>query len=253
MLLSTSPLSAATLLQNGSVLIFNGNAQVGATFLNWLCNQPGAPTASCGSTSGNIAVASSTGTFTAFNGDFGYIKDLTEAGQPIQNAPFATLANFITFVNALNAPLSNITLDLYEIPVGTDTPSSDCVGVNHCTPTSPAFVNANNPGGLSAFNLDYNSIANSTTASFSFFGTVHDNVPGDSPNTANYVGTFSEPISNITPAQLFATIKQGGSVTAAYGQQGSLTLTLVPEPVTLSLVGAGLLGLGVWGRKRQRD
>ena len=255
MLLLTSPLSATTLLQNGSVLIFNGNAQVGATFLNWLCNQPGAPTASCGSTSGNIAVASSTGTFAAFNGQFGYIKDISEAGQPIQNVPFATLANFITFVTALNVPLSNITLDLTEIPEGTDTPSATCTGAaaSHCTPTNPAFVNANNPGGLSAFNLDYNSTVNSTTASFTFLGIVHDNVAGDSPNTASFAGTFSEPISNTTPAQLLATIGSGGTVTAAYGQQGSLTITLIPEPVTLSLVGAGLLGFGVWGRRRRRS
>jgi hypothetical protein len=225
------------------MLVFNGNAQVGATFLNWLCTQPGAPTGGCGTTSGNIAVASSTGTFAALNGDFGYIKDISEAGQPIQNVPFATLANFITFVTSSNAALPNITLDLTELPTGTDTQSSTCAGLNHCTPTSPAFVNANNPGGVSGFNLDYNASVNSTTASFTFFGIVHDNVAGDSPNTATFAGTFSEPISNTTPQQLLAAIATGGTVTAAFGQQGTLTLQTIPEPQTTALVLGGLLVL----------
>jgi len=242
-LIFTAPLSATTLLTNGSMLVFNGNAQVGATFLNWLCTQPGAPIAGCGATSGNIAVASSTGTFAALNGDFGYIKSISEAGQPIQNVPFATLANFITFVTGSNAALPNITLDLTQISEGTDTQSSTCAGVNHCTPTNPAFVNANNPGGVSGFNLDYNSAVNSTTASFTFFGIVHDNVPGDSPSTATFAGTFSEPISNSTPQSLLAVIAGGGTVSAAYGQQGTLTLQLVPEPQTTALVLGGLLVL----------
>jgi len=250
-LIFTAPLSATTLLTNGSMLVFNGNAQVGATFLNWQCTQPGAPTGGCGTTSGNIAVASSTGTFAALNGDFGYIKDINEAGQPIQNVPFPTLANFITFVTGANAPLPNITLDLTELPEGTDTQSSTCAGLNHCTPTSPAFINANNPGGVSGFNLDYNAAVNSTTASFTFFGIVHDNVAGDSPNTAAFAGTFSEPISNTTPQQLLAAIATGGTVTAAFGQQGTLTLQLVPEPETTALVLGGLLVLlGRFGMRR---
>lgn len=242
-LIFTAPLSATTLLTNGSTLTFNGNAQVGATFLNWLCTQPGAPTGGCGTTSGNIAVASSTGTFAALNADFGYIKDISEAGQPIQNVPFTTLANFITFVTGANASLPNITLDLTELPEGTKTQSSTCAGVNDCTPTNAAFVNANNPGGVSAFNLDYNgSLVNSTTASFSFIGIVHDNVPGDSPSTASFVGTFSETISNSTPQSLLAMIGTG-TVTSAFGQQGTLTLQLVPEPQTTALVLGGLLVL----------
>jgi hypothetical protein len=237
----TAPLSATTLLTNGSTLIFNGNAQVGATFLNWLCNQPGAPTAGCGSTAGNIAVASSTGTFAALNGDFGYIKDINEAGQPVQNVPFPTLANFITFVTSSNVALPNITLDLTELPEGTDTQSATCAGLSHCTPTSAAFVNPNNPGGVSAFNLDYNSTVNSTTASFSFMGIVRDNVPGDNPSMAAFTGTFSEPIANTTPQELLATIANGGTVTAAYGEQGSLTINTVPEPGTTALVLGGVL------------
>jgi len=247
----TAPLSATTLLTNGSTLVFNGNAQVGATFLNWLCTQPGAPTGGCGSTSGNIAVASSTGTFASLNGDFGYIKDISEAGQPIQNVPFATLANFITFVTGANVPLPNITVDLTQLPEGTDTQSATCAGINHCTPTNAAFVNANNPGGVSGFNLDFNAAANSTTASFTFFGIVHDNVPGDSPNTATFVGTFAEPVPNSTPQSLLAIIANGGTINQAYGETGTLTIQTVPEPATTALVlGGVLLLLGKVGMRR---
>jgi hypothetical protein len=247
----TAPLSATTLLTNGSTLVFNGNAQVGATFLNWLCTQPGAPTGGCGSTSGNIAVASSTGTFASLNGDFGYIKDISEAGQPIQNVPFATLANFSTFVTGANVPLPNITVDLTQLPEGTDTQSATCAGINHCTPTNAAFVNANNPGGVSGFNLDFNAAANSTTASFTFFGIVHDNVPGDSPNTATFVGTFAEPVPNSTPQSLLAIIANGGTINQAYGETGTLTIQTVPEPATTALVlGGVLLLLGKVGMRR---
>ena len=250
-LISIAPLSATTLLTDGSTLIFDGNAQVGATFLNWLCTQPGAPTGGCGASAGNIAVASSTGTFAPLNGDYGYIKDISEAGQPVQNVPFATLTNFITFVTGANVPLGNITLDLTELPEGTDTQSATCAGINHCTPTSPAFINANNPGGISGFNLDYNSTANSTTASFTFFGIVHDNVPGDSPSTASFIGTFAEPVPNSTPQSLLAIIANGGTITQAYGETGTLTIEVVPEPQTTALVLGGLLVLlGKVGMRR---
>ena len=240
---------AGTLLQSGSNLVFTGNATVGALALTWLCNAPGGP-ASCPSGTGDFGVASSTGTFAPYNGTFGFIKNINEGSQPIQNAPFGTLSNFIVF-----AQDNNITLDMWEIPEGTNTPSIDCTGAaaTHCTPQSAFYVNANNPSGLSAFNLDYNSAANATVASFSFFGTVHDNVAGDSPNTASYIGTFSQSIAGQTPAQVLAAFNQGGSLTKGYSQNGQLTIAAVPEPATLTILGAGLLGLGLLGRRVQKS
>lgn len=134
------PSMATTLLQDGSSLVFTGDATVSAISLSWSCNQPG--DSPCAAGTGDFSVGSSTDTFATYNGTFGRIMNITEAGQPIQNTPFATLADFITFLKN-----TNITLDLTEIPEGTDPTSATCTGSNHCTPTNAAYANANNPGG----------------------------------------------------------------------------------------------------------
>ncbi len=239
------PSMATTLLQDGSSLVFTGDATVSAISLSWSCNQPG--DSPCAAGTGDFSVGSSTDTFATYNGTFGRIMNITEAGQPIQNTPFATLADFITFLKN-----TNITLDLTEIPEGTDPTSATCTGSNHCTPTNAAYANANNPGGLSAFNLDYNTTSNTTTASFSFLGIVHDNVGGDSPNAASFVGSFAEPIIGLNPEQVLAELADGGTLTKGYGENGTLTISMTPEPMTLSLMGVGLVGVGLIGRRRRQ-
>jgi len=240
------PSMAGTLLSSGSSLIFTGDATVGAISLSWLCNAPLGPS-TCPAGTGDFGVASSTGTFAPYNGGFGFIANISEAAQPIQNMPFTPLPDFITFV--LN---TNINLTLTELPEGTDTPSANCVGVNHCTPTNAAYVNANNPDGLSAFNLDYDPTTNTTTVGFSFLGIVNDTVPGDNPNMGSYIGSFSEPIVGENPAQVLAVIADGGTITQGYGEDGTLTITATPEPMSLSLMGVGLLGLGFARRRRAK-
>jgi hypothetical protein len=177
--------------------------------------------------------------------------NIGEAGQPIQDTPFTELTDFITFVAN-----NNITLNLDELPEGTNTPSATCgtdaSPVMHCTPTNPVYVNANNPLGLSPFNLDYNPVTNETTASFAFLGTVNDNVAGDNPASGSYVGGFSEPLQGFTPADVVAALSNPGFITSGYGENGTLTITLTPEPMTLSLMGLGLLGIGLIGRRKQK-
>jgi len=222
-------------LISGSQLNINGDGVVGATFLNWSCNQAGGP-ASCPAGSGDFAVDSSTNTFAPYSGTFGFIKNLNNSTQPL-NTTFS-LPNFITFV--LN---SNEAIDLSFIPLGTDTPSTTCAGLSHCTPMVGALVTAANPLGLSSFNLDGN--ATGTAATFGIFGTIRDSDGSSAPLS----GTFTAQFNNQTPQGVLALFSGApNGLNSTYS--ANLSFTVTPEPMTFSLMGIGLLGLGLLGRRR---
>jgi hypothetical protein len=64
------------------------------------------------------------------------------------------------------------------------------------------------------------------------------------PNQA-YMGVFSATFAGTTVAQLI------GQLPKATSFSGTVTLTPVPEPVTSLLMGAGLLGVGLFARRRR--
>jgi len=80
-------------------------------------------------------------------------------------------------------------------------------------------------------------------------------VSGDAINLAtleetDMTGAFSTQINNTTLQAILATIGGGGSITNSYS--ANFSTTAIPEPTTISLFGAGLIGLGLLQRRRAK-
>jgi hypothetical protein len=233
-LLLLAPTSGFAGLINNSLLNVSGDALAGAASITWQCDLPG-DVACPAAGHGDFATTSSTGSFAQYNGTFGLIANINQAAQPL-NTPFS-LPRFMTF--DLN---NDIMIELNFIPLGTDTVSSTCAGLQHCTPQNNAFITPTNPGGLSAFNLDQQGV--NTAATFSIVGKVHQLSSGQ---TGDLNGLFTSQFANMTPQQVLAALGQSNST---YSSNLSLVLTTtVPEPGTTALMLGGLLVLAGASRR----
>ena len=224
-------------------LSMTGDVTIGATFLDWLCNQ--SSDSPCLGTAGDFFITSpSTGSFAQYLGNpvpnsYGKIQDLSNVSQPL-NTLFSDPL-WITF--NLN---SSINLELTFIPLGNDTTSTTCAGLNHCTPTNAALITPSDPGGLSAFNLDYNGV--STALSFGLSGIVHDTTD---TSTAPFIGIFTAQFAGENPQQVLASLTSG--LTSSYSANLVLEVApaTVPEPATISFLIIGFMGMGLIGRQRR--
>jgi len=164
----------------------------------------------------------------------GAIKDLL--GGPVVGA--ISLANFLSGF----ALAPNIAFDLTFINPGIYTPAScgaaPAVGQT-CTPPGSPFnlSNISSGGSISAI------------ASIGLAGTVRNTTTGE---VSAFTGTLSTQVDRTSYQAILAQLSApGGSFSTSYS--GSFTVTAIPEPATLGLMGFALLGLGIFQRRRSRS
>ena len=226
---------------SGNLSIGGSSAQVGATFLNFVCNTD--LTASCPSGYGNFTITPpATGSFVPFLGSEGFISNLTQATAPI-NQPFS-LPNFVTIDSIVPA---EIALDLTFIFTGVGGQASCLLPPapgQTCTPAIPALVTASNPLGLSPFTLANTQTGSSAT--FSVAGSARNVLTGE---ISSFTGIFTAQFNEFYQ-QYLGTIATGGTITNSYSATFQATLLPVPEASTVTMLVGGLLLLGGMLRRK---
>jgi len=164
------------------------------------------------------------------------ITALNSTSQPVGNSTFFSDPNFITFQVSDNLP----SLTLTNIPAGVDG-SSQCnlpaAPGETCTPIIP-----NPPGGLSPFSFQDTNTG--STAAFSFVGITAD---GKTAWTATLTSQFNPQSYQTVLANL-----NSPTFSVSNGFSGTVSFTQLPEPGTFAMMGAGLLFLGIGGKRLRR-
>jgi PEP-CTERM motif len=88
---------------------------------------------------------------------------------------------------------------------------------------------------------------NGSTASFDINGFVYDTTHASRTQIS---GLFSATFAGTTVAQLLAMAAAGTTIPTPYS--ATFTITAVPEPISLFLMGAGLMGAGLVARRKVR-
>jgi hypothetical protein len=225
--ISVAPASAVPIFGQ---LSFTGTATVSATQVDW---EEFAATVEAGE--GNFGLTTpSTGYFAGIDVPIptrqGDIIDLTPANPP-------PLANFLHQFITGNARFDDLSFTLEGLTVPA---VGVCTGAEAVGDSCVAFAG-------SPFLLTRTDVG--TGVLFDVFGFFLDPTEPDGfPNDA--VGRFSASVVGSTPNDIRLTILGGGNVTAPYG--ATFTAVPIPEPVSLTLLGTGLLGVALRARRKKR-
>jgi len=223
------------------------DATVGAAFLNW-CTA--ANTSACsnglgGGTFGNFTLSLGTGSFVPLNGG-GNTNTITDLNNT--NAKPGNTNDNVNFISLTG--LGAFTISLQIVGLGTGgtaacgslpAPGQTCTPVINGVQSAFTLTNSQPPsGGITS------------TAQLLVSGTASDGNPADN-------STWFGIVSNNFPfpyQSLLSAISAGGTntgvVDAPWTGSFNFSAAVVPEPMTMSLVGVGLLGLGIFGRRKLR-
>jgi hypothetical protein len=179
------------------------------------------------------------------NDNTGDTLDLPAGPFPVENF----LSNFTT-PNPEYDDLS-FTLEGFALPVVPVCGTPDGTGVAGDQAGESCVAFAGSP-----FTLTMGANEISTDINFNVFGSFVDPTfggDGDDGSLNDATGLYTANISNMTPAQIQATIAGGGSVSSSFSAQFNAEAVPVPEPVTLALTGFGMAAVGYRLRRRRQS
>jgi hypothetical protein len=194
--------------------------------------QEGALTAlAANSTTGFVDIANGTA-----YGDF-TIESLTGSGSPLFAVPYLDLSTF----DVTTSLTSSATLTIMLTETGLTLPSSPL-------PVNSAFIGILN-GVTSETISSYYDASNTAYGTAASLGTTTFTTAGS--NSTNQSGTITAPGLFSETEIIVATFGPTNGSTASLNSSALITSS-APEPVSMGVVGAGLMGVGLIGFRRRK-
>lgn len=219
------PASAAPIT---GILNFTGAVRVTATTIDWV---------PLGGTEGDL--------FTTFPGT-DYFSQIylptsgvnTGDSLDLTTATVLPLSNFLNDFQTPFAKYNDLSFTLTQIVIPL---APVCTGAEAVNQTCVAFVG-------SPFLLTRT--ANGTAVLLDVRGFFLDPTEGADSGLNSSIGLYSANIAGQTPGQIRNTILTGGAVDSSYSAQ--FVATPIPEPVSMTLLGTGLVGVAMRVRRRRQ-